>query len=88
MWDEQQTPGEDSDSRLDDLREQERVWFNWICRLHDLHAGTQTPQSAAILSIARRRWADARRAVECAEQQASRPRDSFECSATRLQSSD
>lgn len=88
MWDEQQTPGEDSDSRLAYLHKQERVWFNWICRLHDLHAGTQTPQSAAILSIARRRWADARRAVERAEQQASRPRDSFERSETRLRSSD
>ena len=88
MWDEQQTPGEDSDSRLDDLRKQERVWFNWICRLHDLHAGTQTPQSAAILSIARRRWADARRAVERAEAQALRPCDSFERNETRLQSSD
>ncbi len=55
---------------LEHLRKQERVWFNWVCRLHDVHAGTQTPQSAAILSIARRRWADARRALERSEAQA------------------
>jgi hypothetical protein len=51
-------------ARFEHLRKQERVWFNWVCRLHDVHAGTQTPQSAAILAIARRRWAEARRAVE------------------------
>jgi hypothetical protein len=76
MWDEQQTPDEGSAGRLEHLHKQERIWFSWVCRLHDLNAGTQTPQSAAILSIARRRWADARRAVERAEKQASRPHDS------------
>lgn len=72
MWDEQQTSGldEQSANRLEQLRKHERVWFNWVCRLHDVHAGTQTPQSAAILSIARRRWADARRALDRA---AARP---------------
>jgi hypothetical protein len=66
MWDQQQTSGPDERpvTRLEQLRKQERVWFNWVCRLHDVHAGTQTPQSAAILSIARRRWADARRALD------------------------
>lgn len=49
------------------LRKQERIWFNWVCRLHDVHADTLTPQSAATLSVARRRWADARRALERAE---------------------
>jgi hypothetical protein len=60
---------------LEQLRKQERVWFNWVCRLHDVHAGTQTPQSAAILSIARRRWAEARRALERAETRMARPPD-------------
>jgi hypothetical protein len=49
------------------LRKQERIWFSWVCRLHDVHTDIQTPQSAATLSIARRRWADARRALERAE---------------------
>jgi hypothetical protein len=51
-------------ARLDHLQRQERVWFAWVCRLHDLHVGSQTPQSAAVLAIARRRWAEARRALE------------------------
>ena len=74
MWDQQQRtePNEQSAGGLDHLRKQERVWFNWVCRLHDVHAGTQTPQSAAILSVARRRWADARRALERAETRTSR----------------
>ncbi|HLG49103.1 MAG TPA: hypothetical protein VKY24_22855 [Reyranella sp.] len=69
MWDEQQFSevNDDRSGRLEQLRKQERVWFNWVCRLHDGHAGAETPQSAAILSIARRRWADARRALERAE---------------------
>jgi len=88
MWDEQQFFEVDDDvgSRREHLRKQERVWFNWLCRLHDVHAGTQTPQSAAILAIARRRWADARRALERAEAQASRPRESFELAESRAQS--
>jgi hypothetical protein len=71
MLTEQQLPELENGSapaRFEHLRKQERVWFNWVCRLHDVHAGTQTPQSAAILAIARRRWADARRALERAEQ--------------------
>jgi len=56
---------------FDHLRKQERIWFNWVCRLHDVHADTRTPQSAATLSIARRRWADARRALERAEARSS-----------------
>lgn len=86
MWDQQQQPlDQETAGGLEHLRKQERVWFNWVCRLHDVHAGTQTPQSAAILSIARRRWADARRALERAEQQASPPPDSFERSESRAQ---
>ena len=64
-------PDSRSDSLIEYLRKQERVWFNWVCRLHDVHAGMPTPQSAAILSVARRRWADARRALERGEAQAS-----------------
>jgi hypothetical protein len=70
MSTEQQLPKLENGSafaRFDQLRKQERVWFNWVCRLHDVHAGTQTPQSAAILAVARRRWAEARHALECAE---------------------
>jgi hypothetical protein len=71
MWAQQQTTNlnEQSAAGLEHLRKQERVWFNWVCRLHDVHTGTPTPQSAAILSIARRRWADARRALERGEAQ-------------------
>jgi hypothetical protein len=50
--------------RLDHLQQQERIWFAWVCRLHDAHVGSQTPQSAAVLAIAQRRWAEARRALE------------------------
>jgi hypothetical protein len=46
------------------LQQQERVWFAWVCRLHDMHSGSQTPHSAAVLAIARRRWMEARRALE------------------------
>ena len=72
MWDQQQGTELNGQShpQLEHLRKQERVWFNWVCRLHDVHAGTPTPQSAAILSVARRRWADARRALERGETQA------------------
>ena len=71
MRDQQQAiQNEQPAGALEHLRKQERVWFNWVCRLHDVHAGAQTPQSAAILSIARRRWADARRALERGETQA------------------
>jgi hypothetical protein len=48
---------------LDRLQQQERIWFGWVCRLHDAHSGVQTAQSAAVLRIARRRWAEARRAL-------------------------
>jgi hypothetical protein len=66
MWDEQPF-SDDADvsqaTRLERLQQQERVWFGWVCRLHDVHAGGQTPQSAAVLSVARRRWGEARRAL-------------------------
>lgn len=69
MWDQHQVTefSEQSADSLEHLRRQERIWFNWVCRLHDVHAGARTPQSAATLSIARRRWADARRALERAD---------------------
>ena len=70
MSDDQQSIGDASTGRLEYLRKQERVWFNWVCRLHDVHAGVQTPQSAAILSIAHRRWADARQTLERSEARA------------------
>jgi hypothetical protein len=89
MWDEQQqTLDQETTGGLEHLRKQERVWFNWVCRLHDVHVSAQTPQSAAVLSIARRRWADARCALERAEQQASPPPDSFVRSESRPLSSD
>jgi hypothetical protein len=89
MWDEQQVAlNQEIAAGLEHLRKQERVWFNWVCRLHDVHAGLQTPQSAAILAVARRRWADARRALERAEGQASAPPDSFGQGASRAQPSD
>lgn len=71
MWDEQQASlNEGGAGELEHLRKRERVWFSWVCRLHDVHAGIQTPQSAAILAVARRRWAEARRTLERAEQRA------------------
>ena len=87
MWDEQQFSEveEEASSQIEHLRKQERVWFNWVCRLHDVHAGTQTPQSAAILAIARRRWADARRSLERAEAQALK-RQSLDYGGTSAQS--
>ena len=50
--------------RLEHLQQQDRVWFAWVCRLHDVHSGTESPHSAAVLAIARRRWAEARRALQ------------------------
>jgi hypothetical protein len=50
-------------ARLEHLQQQERVWFAWVCRLHDVHAG-ESPHSAAVLAVARRRWAEARRALQ------------------------
>ncbi len=67
MLDQQWLSEADEQDGFEHLRKQERIWFSWVCRLHDVHAGAQTPQSAATLSIARRRWADARRALERAE---------------------
>jgi hypothetical protein len=60
-------------ARLDHLEQQERIWFAWVCRLHDAHAGSQTPQSAAVLAIAQRRWAEARRALEVVEERRRGP---------------
>ena len=50
--------------RLEQLQQQERVGFAWVCRLHDVHSGAQSAQSAAVLAVARRRWAEARRALQ------------------------
>jgi len=88
MWGEQQfldVSGE-SATRLDHLRKQERIWFSWVCRLHDVHDGVQTPQSAAVLAIARRRWADARRALERAEAQAATAHQPFDFEEAPAQS--
>ncbi|MBN9088063.1 MAG: hypothetical protein J0J01_14230 [Reyranella sp.] len=62
-------------ARLEHLQQQERVWFAWVCRLHDVHSGSDSPHSAAVLAIARRRWAEARRALQREAQQrfAERP---------------
>lgn len=49
---------------LEQLQRRERVWFAWVCRLHDVHSGMQTAHSAAVLAVARRRWAEARRALQ------------------------
>jgi hypothetical protein len=67
MWDEQrffELETGTASSRLDWLQQQERVWFAWLCRLHDMHSGAQTPHSAAVLAIAQRRWMEARRALQ------------------------
>jgi len=52
------------DGRLERLHQQERVWFAWVCRLHDVHSGSDSPHSAAVLAIAQRRWAEARQALQ------------------------
>jgi hypothetical protein len=59
--------------RLERLKQQERVWFSWVCRLHDVHSGSQSPHSAAVLSVAQRRWAEVRQAIEREDQQSDRP---------------
>ena len=51
-------------ARLEQLQQQERVWFAWVCRLHDVHFGGESPHSAAVLAIAKRRWAESRQALE------------------------
>jgi hypothetical protein len=51
-------------ARLEHLQQQERVWFAWVCRLHDVHSDAENPHSAAVLAVARRRWAEARRALQ------------------------
>jgi hypothetical protein len=50
--------------RLEQLQQQERVWFAWVCRLHDVHSSGESAHSAAVLAIAKRRWAESRRALE------------------------
>jgi hypothetical protein len=50
--------------RREQLQQQEQVWFAWVCRLHELHSRAQTPHSAAVLAVARRRWTDSRKALE------------------------
>ncbi len=50
--------------RFEELEQQERVWFAWVCRLHDVHSGDQSPHSAAVLAIAQRRWTQARLALQ------------------------
>lgn len=61
QWDlDDQAPGR---ALLEELQQQERIWFAWVCRLHDVHAGSQSAHSAAVLAIAQRRWAEARGAL-------------------------
>jgi len=50
--------------RLDQLRRHQNTWFAWVCRLHEVQSRLQTPESAAVLAIARRRWAEARLALQ------------------------
>jgi len=71
MWDEPRFLKRDPE-QLEWLHQQERVWFAWVCRLHDMHSGTQAPHSATVLAIAQRRWMEARRALQGAAQQAAR----------------
>ena len=68
MWNEQRFLKPDPE-RLEWLHQQERVWFAWVCRLHDMQSGTQAPNSATVLAIAQRRWTEARRALQRAAQQ-------------------
>jgi len=60
--------------RLEQLHQQERVWFAWVCRLHDLQADTQVAHSAPILAIAQRRWIQARRILQRAAQEDAKAR--------------
>jgi len=71
MWNEQRFLTLDPE-QLEWLHQQERVWFAWVCRLHDMHSSTQAPHSATVLAIAQRRWTEARRALERAAQQEAR----------------
>ena len=66
-----------ADPRLEQLQQQERVWFAWVCRLHDVHSGSQSAHSAAVLAVARRRWGEVRRTLEREAQQrlGDRPAD-------------
>jgi hypothetical protein len=57
----------------DQLHHQQSTWFAWVCRLHEMHSRLQTPESAAVLAIARRRWADARRALERVDEPTESP---------------
>jgi len=68
MLDQQQLSSVESGFRqAEQLHQQEQLWFGWVCRLHELHSRLQTPHSAAVLGIARRRWTEARRALDGAE---------------------
>jgi hypothetical protein len=76
MWDEQwylELEAGAANDRLERLHHQERVWFAWICRLHEVHSETQAAHAAPILAIAQRRWTEARRALERAARQDARP---------------
>jgi hypothetical protein len=49
------------------LRQQRTTWFAWVCRLHELNSRMPTPESAAVLAIAQRRWNQARQALQRAD---------------------
>ena len=63
-WDSNDDGDVPGQALLEELQQQERIWFAWVCRLHDVHAGSQSTHSAAVLGIAQRRWAQARHALD------------------------
>ena len=64
-----QAPGQ---ALIEELQQQERIWFSWVCRLHDVHSNAQSTHSAAVLAIAKRRWAEARHALQREAQRSHR----------------
>jgi hypothetical protein len=62
-------------SGMAQLERRERAWFASVCHLHELNDRLGTPDSAAVLRVAQRRWAAARLALARANDPAQASND-------------
>jgi hypothetical protein len=63
MWDPSKDGKPATDRSLTELKQDEQRWFSWLSLLHERLPTTRTPNGLRLLEIARRRWLEARNAV-------------------------
>jgi hypothetical protein len=53
-----------TDARMAQLHEQEQLWFSWVTILHERLDKADMRDNRAVLEIARRRWLEAKEALQ------------------------